>query len=155
MTMNPKLKLAGRAAVVAAISVSERFRNVAVTDRDQVPISGAHVTPEWMTSVLCRDTRGAEVVAVDFPGGSSGTSERVAVRVTYNEAGTAAGLPRDVFTKATKSFRQRMVLGAADVLDGETRFYTGLRNKTTVEAPCGYWGRVDPVSWRSIAVMED
>lgn len=153
--MNPKLKLAGRAAVVAAIGVAERLRPPTVVHRDQVPISGAHATPEWLTSVLCRDTPGAEVVAVEFPGGSSGTSERVAIRVTYNEAGAAANLPRDVFTKATKSFRQRMILGGADVLHGETRFYTGLRNKTTVEAPLGYWGKVDPVSWRSIAVMED
>ena len=153
--MNAKLKLAGRATVVGAISVFERFRTPTVTHRDQVPISGAHVTPEWMTSVLCRDTPGATVVAVDFPGGSSGTSERVAIRVTYNEAGTAAGLPRQVFTKATKSFRQRLMLGGAGVLHGETRFYTGLRDKSTLEAPRGYWGRVDPVSWRSIAVMED
>jgi hypothetical protein len=153
--INPKLKLAGRAAVVGAISVSERFRTTMVTDRHQVPISGAHVTVEWLTSVLCRDTAGATVVGVDFPGGSSGTSERVALRVTYNEVGAAAGLPRYVFTKATKSFRQRLTLGGAGVLYGETQFYTGLRDKSTLEAPRGYWGRVDPVSWRSIAVMED
>jgi len=108
-----------------------------------------------MTSVLCRDTPGAAVVAVDFPGGSSGTSERVAIRVTYNEVGAAAGLPRFVFTKATKSFRQRLMLGSAQVLHGETRFYTGLRDKSTLEAPRGYWGKVDPVSWCSIVVMED
>ncbi len=112
--MNPKLKLAGRAVVVGAISVSERFRAPTVIHRDQVPISGAHVTAEWLTSVLCRDTPGAEVVAVDFPGGSSGTSERVAIRVTYNDAGMAAGLPCHVFTKATKSFQQRLMLGVPE-----------------------------------------
>jgi hypothetical protein len=47
------------------------------------------------------------------------------------------------------------MLGGAGVLHGETRFHTGLRDKSTVEARRGYWGKVDPVSWRSIAVMED
>jgi hypothetical protein len=153
--MNAKLKLAGRAAVVGAIGVAERIHRPKLTHRDQVPVSGTDVGPEWMTSVMCRDTPGASVVAVDFPGGSSGTSERVAIRVSYNEAGTAAGLPTRVFTKATKSFQQRLVLGGAGVLEGETRFYTGLREKSSIEAPQGYWGKADPVSWRSIAVMED
>lgn len=47
------------------------------------------------------------------------------------------------------------MLGSAQVLHGETRFYTGLRDKSTLEAPRGYWGKVDSVSWRSIAVLED
>jgi hypothetical protein len=61
----------------------------------------------------------------------------------------------DVFTKSTASFRQRMVLGGAGALHGETRFYTALRDKTSMEAPRGYWGCVDDRSWRSIVVIED
>jgi aminoglycoside phosphotransferase (APT) family kinase protein len=95
------------------------------------------------------------VVSFSNPGGSSGTSERVALRVEYNEAGRAAGLPTELFTKATTSFQQRMLLGGAKVLEGEPIFYTELREKSTLEAPHGYWGRVDPVTWRSIVVMED
>jgi hypothetical protein len=153
--MNPKLQLAAKAAVVGAISLAERVRTPPVTHQDHVPISGRHVTPEWLTAVLCRDTPGAKVLAVNFPGGSSGTSERVAIRVTYNEPGVAAMLPEHVFTKATQSFKQRLMLGGANVLEGETRFYTGLRAKSTIEAPRGYWGKVDRRSWRSIVVMED
>jgi aminoglycoside phosphotransferase (APT) family kinase protein len=153
--MDPKLQLAGKAAVVGWHTVAEKVRPPIARSRDDVPISGRHVTTDWLTDVLCRDTAGARVVTFDNPGGSSGTSERVALRVEYNEAGEKAGLPTQLFTKATSSFQQRMILGGADVLEGEAIFYTELRQKSTVEAPHGYWGKVDPLTWRSIVVMED
>lgn len=153
--MNPKLWLAGKAALVGAISLAEKLRAPSITSRDDVPISGRQVTTDWLTSVLCRDILGAKVLTAAFPGGSSGSSERVAIRVTYNEAGKAAALPENVFTKASATYKQRLLMGGAGILEGETRFYMGLRDKSTVEAPRGYWGRVDRRSWRSIAVMED
>jgi aminoglycoside phosphotransferase (APT) family kinase protein len=153
--MNPKLQLAGKAAVVGGHALLEKIRPPQVATADDVPISGAHVTREWLTAVLCRDVPGAQVVSFSNPGGSSGTSERLALRVSYNDAGRGAGLPTDLFTKATTKFRQRLVLGGAGALEGETHFYTGLRAQATLEAPKGYWGNVDKKSWRSIAIMED
>ena len=153
--MGPKLQLAGKAALVGWHAVAEKIWPPSASTRDDVPISGRHVTTEWLTDVLCRETAGARVVSFHNPGGSSGTSERVALRVEYNEAGKKAGLPTELFTKATSSFAQRMLLGGAEVLEGEAIFYTELRKKSTVEAPQGYWGKVDPVTWRSIVVMED
>ena len=41
------------------------------------------------------------------------------------------------------------------VLHGEEHFFMSLRDKTTMEAPRGYWAKADDRSWRSIAVMED
>jgi Phosphotransferase enzyme family len=153
--MGPKLQLARKAALVGWHSVAEKVRPPTVRTRHDVPISGRHVTIEWLTDVLCRDTAGARVVSFHNPGGSSGTSERVALRVEYNDVGIRAGLPTELFTKATTSFGQRMLLGGAEVLEGESIFYTELRKKSTLEAPHGYWGQVDPVTWRSIVVMED
>ena len=153
--MNPKLYLAGKATVVGALSVAEKVRPPRPTRRNEVPASGSALSTQWLTDALCREVPGAAVVAVHRSGGSSGTSERVGLRVEYNDAGTAAGLPVDLYTKSTAHFRQRMLLGAADVLRGEPLFYTGLRDKTPVEAPLGYWGCVDDRSWRSIVVIED
>jgi aminoglycoside phosphotransferase (APT) family kinase protein len=153
--MNAKLHLAGKAVMVGALGLAEKVRPPAVHDRGDVPISGSHITAEWLTSVLCADTPGAEVVSVTVPGGSSGTSERLALVVHYNAAGTAAGLPTRLFTKATTTFKQRMVLGGAGAIAGETQFYMRLRAKSTIEAPIGYWGAVEPRSWRSITLMED
>ncbi|HUR73841.1 MAG TPA: phosphotransferase [Sporichthya sp.] len=153
--MNPKAKLAARAAVVGALSIAEKVRRPVPTGRGDVPVSGAHVTAPWLTAVLCRDTPGAQVVSFARTGGSRGTSERVGLRVEYNEAGTAAGLPTAIFTKATADFKQRMLLGGADVIAGETQFFMGLRQRVDIEAPQGYWAAVDARSWRSITVLED
>ncbi|MDT7696906.1 MAG: hypothetical protein QOI75_6273, partial [Pseudonocardiales bacterium] len=49
-----------------------------------VPGTASEITTDWLTAVLCRDVAGAEVTEFTTPGGSSGTSERVALRVTYN-----------------------------------------------------------------------
>jgi hypothetical protein len=153
--VNAKAKLARKAALVGACTVVERVRPPAVRTRDDVPVSGAQVTEQWLTAVLCRDTPGAQVVAFERTGGSRGTSERVGLRVTYNEAGSRAGLPTAIFTKATAGFQQRMLLGGADVIGGETQFFMGLRQRVDIEAPQGYWAAVDDRSWRSITVLED
>lgn len=153
--MEKKLWLAGRAATVGAHVVAEKIRPAAPRAVSDVPRNGTSLTPEWLTAVLCRDTPGAEVMSWHSPGGSSGTSERAALRVTYNAAGTAAGLPTELFTKASASFTQRLLLGGADVLAGETEFFMNFRPAVTMEAPVGYWGAVDEASWRSIIVLED
>lgn len=153
--MKKKLWLAGRAATVGAHAVSEKVRPVVPRAASDVPPSGVTLTPEWLTAVLCKDVPGAEVVSWHSPGGSSGTSERAALRVAYNAAGTAAGLPTELFTKSTASFTQRLLLGGADVLSGETHFFMTFRPSVEMEAPLGYWGAVDEKSWRSIIVLED
>lgn len=153
--MNAKAVLAARAAVVGALTVVEKVRRPVPSSRTDVPVSGAHVTVPWLTAVLCRNTPGAQVVSFSRTGGSRGTSERVGLKVTYNETGKAAGLPTAIFTKATAGFKQRMLLGGADVIRGETQFFMGLRQRVDIEAPQGYWAAVDPASWRSITVLED
>ena len=153
--MNPKAQLAVRAAVVGAHSVAEKVRHPVPSTTNDVPISGRHLTATWLTAALCRETPGARVESFAPSGGSRGTSERVGLRVGYNDVGIAAGLPTAIFTKATAGFRQRMLLGGADVIDGESRFFMGLRQRVHIEAPQGYWAKVDPRSWRSITVMED
>jgi hypothetical protein len=153
--MNVKAKLATRAAVVGAHSVLEKVRRPVPATTADVPVSGRQVTAQWLTAVLCRDTPGAQVTSFARTGGSRGTSERVGLQVSYNDVGTAAGLPTAIFTKATAGFKQRMLLGGADVIGGETQFFMGLRQRVDIEAPQGYWAAVDPASWRSITVLED
>ncbi|WP_406230663.1 hypothetical protein [Nocardia sp. NBC_01009] len=63
---------------------------------------GGHVLREKITRPKARsveDVPDAEVVAFSTANGSSGTSTRVAIRVEYNEAGTQAGLPTELFAR--------------------------------------------------------
>jgi hypothetical protein len=153
--MNPKLKLARRAVEVGYHVARERVREPRLSTATDVPRNGTDLNPTWLTAALCRETPGARVISYSCPGGSVGTSTRTALRVEYNDVGTTAGLPTELFTKTTASYTQRMLLGGADVLSGETQFYLLFRPSVAMEAPIGYWGGVDPASWRSMIVLED
>lgn len=153
--MGSKTWLAGRAATVGALVLAEKVRHPVARSAEDVPRDGASLTNEWLSATLCRGVPGATVVGFSNPGGSVGTSTRLALRVEYNQAGQDAGLPTKLFTKTTASYRQRLLLGAARVLDGETHFFMRFRPHLEIEAPMGYWGAVDPGSWRSIVIMED
>lgn len=153
--MNSKVWLAGRAAAVAGHMLTERVRPPVPRTPDDVPRNGVELTEDWLTQILCEGHPGARVVSFSSPGGHSGTSTRAALRVAYNDAGRTAGLPTELYTKTTANYSQRLLLGGARVLWGETHFFTRFRPGVKMEAPLGYWGGVDERSWRSIIVMED
>jgi hypothetical protein len=153
--VNQKLWLLSRALTVGGHVLAEKLQRPLARTRDDVPRHGLAVTPEWLTDVLCAGTPAARVVAFDSPGGSTGTTTRAALRVAYNEAGQAAGLPTELFVKTTTAWSQRMLLGGAHILHGETNFFLTMRPKLDIEAPQGYWGAVDDRSWRSVTLMED
>jgi hypothetical protein len=88
-------------------------------------------------------------------GFTSGTTTRGALHVTYNQSGTAAALPRDLFVKCTSSVPQRLMLGMGGLIGGEPGFYEQIRPELEIEAPAGYFGTVDVESWRSMVVMEN
>jgi hypothetical protein len=150
-----KLWLLGRAATVGAQLVAETITKPIATSRADVPREGLAISNEWLTDVLCHEHPDAQVVAFDSPGGSVGSSTRAALRITYNSAGQAAGLPTELFAKTTTSFSQRLTLGGARILHGETEFFMRFRPRVEIEAPHGYWGAVDDRSWRSVILMED
>jgi hypothetical protein len=153
--VHPALGLAGRAATVGGHLVGERLGRSVPRVATDIPRNGVDLTTDWLTAVLCADAPGAEVTGFDVPVQHAGTTTRSALRVTYNEAGTAAGLPTDLFAKSSASFSQRLMLGGADVLHGETHFFMRFRPRIEMEAPRGYFGGVDPKSWRSLILMED
>ena len=152
---SPRLWVAGRAAALGANFLTEKVRKPIARSADDVPGTAAELTAEWLTNVLCQDVPAAQVTDFATPGGSSGTSERVAIRVTYNQAGREAGLPEHLFAKLTASLTQRLLLGSVDVISGETHFFMHFRPKVEMEAPLGYWGAADDRTWKSIVILED
>ncbi len=120
-----------------------------------MPRSPSEIGPAWLNAVLCRDTPGAQVRAVTTVGASAGTTTRRAIEVTYNEAGFDAGLPTRLFLKGTVTLAQRLMLGLGGFIAGEPGFYVHVRPELEIEAPAGYFGAVEPHSWRSLVVMDD
>jgi len=153
--MHPKLWLAGRAGAIALAMGGEKLRPRAPRTRADIPRDGFDINEGWLTDVLCQGHRGARVVGYSTQAGTSQTTARSGLRVEYNEVGREAGLPVHLFTKTTAGFAQRLLLGGAHMLDGEPTFYTRFRPSIEMEAPLGYWGGVDPRSWRSMVLLED
>lgn len=111
--------------------------------------------PDWLTSILCRYVPGACVTSLTVSGASTGTTTRRALRLTYNQPGTAAGLPTDLFVKCTSSLPQRLMLGLGGLIHGEPGFYAHVRPHLAIEAPVGYFGAVEERTWRSIVITDD
>lgn len=133
-----------------------RARSMRGNSPGRIPRTPQEATPAWLTEALCREIPGAEVISVRPAGpGTSGTTTRRPLTLAYNQAGAAAGLPRDVFVKCTSSVPQRLMLGLGGLIGGEPGFYMGIRPRLQIEAPAGYFADVDPRSWRSVVLIED
>jgi len=145
----------GRLGLTLGSRAAEAVRRAPYTAATEVPPSAAAITPQWLTDALCRDVPGARVTAVRADGQTSQTTARASLRLTYDEAGSAAGLPEAVFVKLTTTVRQRLFLGLIRCLEGEPWFYRELRPQLDIECPHGYYGAADDRSWRSIVVIED
>ena len=98
----PKRK--SRNVALTALRVSGRviFERVArpmAHTLEDVPCSPHAITPEWLTAAICGKTPDAIVTSVLVERSSAGTHERHRLHVTYNQAGSQAGLPPSIFTK--------------------------------------------------------
>lgn len=156
MGLLDQLRFAGSIARVGAGVTAERLRPTGpVTRADEVPARVEQLTPEWLSSALCGGHPGAAVTGFELGEGSTGTASRRAVDVHYNDAGVAAGLPREVYTKSTPGFINRVLIGITGAAGAEALFYDRIRDSLEIGAPAGYHGAWDPRSCRSMILIED
>src|SRR6202040_1031279 len=77
------------------------------------PSSAAEVTAGWLTSHVAGNVSGAVAQRVSSLDGTTGTTDRRRLAVTWNEAGRAAGLPENLFVKSTpRSAKNRTMVAA-------------------------------------------
>jgi len=119
-----------------------------------VPMSYEAITPEWLTSILCRNKPGAAVTDFMLGEKDNGTSNRRRVHLHYNANGESAGLPRSVFCKATHDLVNRLLLSASATFS-EVSFYNRVRPRLNIDAPISYFAAYDAESWASIIVLKD
>jgi thiamine kinase-like enzyme len=145
-------KLRGRARF-AAHTLWDHFSRPVARRPEDIPWSADAVSAEWLTAILCRDHPGAEVVGVQVDGGSSGSSVRRRIGVTYNEAGRDAGLVDSYFAKATPALLTR--LSSAMAAAQEANFFRTLRPELPIEAPLHRFSSYDFSTGRSFHLFED
>ncbi len=119
-----------------------------------VPWGPEAITTDWLNATVAPAFPGAKVVDSHLGSGSSGTSVRRQLSLEWSE-GTVAEAPRSLFMKTCPSFVTRMANSAGGVAVAEGNFYRLLRPELDVEAPLGYFSAFDPVSCRSIHLLED
>jgi len=125
-------------------------RAVKATD---VPWCAEAITPQWLTEMLCSHIPDAAVTGVAVAGGSSGSSVRRRIEVTYNDAGQAAGLPTIFFAKTTPTLLTR--LSSAMAASKEGAFFRDIRPELPIEAPHLYASVYDRRSGRSLHLFGD
>jgi Phosphotransferase enzyme family len=155
MTPIAKARLVGAAARITGYRLGERLGRTGPLGVADVPCSPADLTPAWLTSALCGRHAGAEVLDFEIGAGSDGTSARRPLRVRYNEAGTAAGLPTALYTKSAPDLMTRLFCGLNNLMGLETEFYLRIRPELDIESPVGFHGVYHRPSGRSLLILED
>src|ERR1700712_483111 len=98
-TVSPKLQLAGLVGQVGYHVGKERLTRPRPTSLRQGAPSPESLTTARLSHALCAGTPDAAVLGYELGARNDGTSARRTMRVVYNDAGRAAGLPEAVFTK--------------------------------------------------------
>lgn len=140
--------------IITAYESESESRTAPVKIGD-LPLSYEAITPEWMTSVLCRRVPGAKVTSLTLGAPDSGSSNRRRIALTYNLTGQEAELPGSVFCKASHGLNNRMLLGIGGAIYSETFFYNKIRPHLDIEAPVSYLADYDPVSLNSLIILND
>jgi hypothetical protein len=113
------------------------------------------IDARWLTSVLAAKAPGARILSIDDRGGTSGTTDRRSLAVTWNAAGIEAGLPTRLFVKGTsRSPRNRTMVAALSMAIQEVRFYAEVRPQLGDIAPRAYSMRAGHGA-RFMLVLED
>jgi hypothetical protein len=133
----------------------ERARSPRLDAATAVPRRPEDVTAAWLTRALCAQHPGAAVTGVEMREGSSGTSTRRRMHLTYNAVGRDAGLPEHLYVKTTTTLTQRLILGLTDIIEVEGLVYERVLPLLDLEAPHGYHHGFEPRSWRTVVITED
>lgn len=155
MSAAAKAQVAAGAARLTALWARDRLTRARPVMPGEVPPTVDLLTTGWLSGVLCSAAPGAAVTSFELGHGTAGTSHRHSLRVSYNEAGTAAGLPTALFTKSTPTLATRLLYGLNSFGEQEAAFYTRIRSTLDVEVPMAYYAVCDPRSAASLIILDD
>lgn len=133
----------------------EQRNNPKAIKPDDIPISYEAITPEWLTHILCKNHPGAQVTGLRLDVPDEGNTNRRRIFITYNGAGTAAGLPSSVFCKALHKLSNRLVDANCGLIQGEDAFYNKYQRMLDIETPRCFFATYSRRSYNSIVILDD
>lgn len=146
--MTPKI------ARIHELFATEQAKPLVPRTAEDLPVSYNAITDEWLTAVLCSAVPGAQVVSHQITSSDSGTSNRGRISVAYNEAGKIAGLPENLFCKATHSLANRVLLSTSAIIS-EVTFYNEIQPNLDIAVPACFYARYDDQSYNSMIMLGD
>lgn len=126
-----------------------------VHSADELPLSYEAITDDWLTDALCPPDTRARIIGHRFGPADNGSSERRSLVVDYDETGQSLGLRETFFCKASMGLPSRVGIGITGAAWAESTFYRSVRPHIDIEAPLGFYGKVDPESLVSMVIIED
>lgn len=120
-----------------------------------VPRSYDAIAPEWFTHILCQGHPDAKVVSYRAEKPDDLDRGHMRIRLSYNDAGVAAGLPASVFCKDSQKLEMRLFNNLCTMVPAEVVFYNKLRGLIDNVTPNSLFAAHDPRSFNSIIVFED
>lgn len=127
-----------------------------VVDTDfGIPRNLAEFDAEWLTQALAAAAPGVRVTHVSVEDCNFGTSTRMRLKVDYNNAGCAAGLPRRLFVKSAIDNPNRDYFTAVGMYAQEVHFFKELRPQFAISTPRCFYAAEDPASGDFVLLEED
>lgn len=151
---NNRLRWMKKISRVRRHVVADRLFRPKARSANDVPWGPEAITPEWLNATIAPAIPGGRVISCRLGTGSSGTSVRRQMSLDWSPE-SPANAPGSLFLKTCPSFLTRMANSAGGVAMAEGNFYRLLQPKLTIEAPRGYFSAFDPISCRSIHMLED
>jgi hypothetical protein len=133
------------AQIVAAVSPRVPTRG---------PSKSSDVTADWITKHIGKSIGAVALSAIPLDG-TSGTTDRRRLKVEWDEAGKAAGLPPDLFIKSSPlNAKNRTMVAALDMAVNEVRFYRQASEELNGIAPKAWYAHAG-VGARFLVVLDD
>ncbi|MDB6061171.1 MAG: aminoglycoside phosphotransferase [Verrucomicrobiaceae bacterium] len=119
---------------------------------EKLPWRRDEITPEWMTRLLQNRYPGVVVNNIELLQLFDSHTTKMRIALDLNDAGRAAGIPRQVCLKSNYSG----AFADVDICELEARFYHFLRDEMTVPTPvCYYADWDDDGKGHGLIILED
>lgn len=118
------------------------------------PTSIDAVTPQWLSAAISQRFPGIIVTDVEFDNIVQSTATKMRLKLRYNEAGNAAGLPSQMYMKGGFSIAHEYD-SAASGYASESMFYRDVAPSLSIPLPACYFADIDPGNGQALLLLED
>jgi len=122
-------------------------------DSISLPVRIEDITADWLSAALSVRQPGVKVAVAEHENVILGTAAKVKLRLEYNAAGRAAGLPQRLWVKLGLEGEHRRMI--ASVYRDEMRFFRDVQPLLGVNAPTCYFAGHDAEVDQYIVILED